>query len=89
MQFEDANYQSSLNKPFMMAPGNRVDLLVQAPTTPAIYPVVVQPAVDPSDLKSAYPVTLVSVRIKADRSARDRATVAVHPDGAEAAGFPR
>ena len=65
VQFEDANYQSSLNKPFMMASGNRVDLLVQAPTTPAIYPVVVQPAVDPSDLRSAYPVTLVSVRIKA------------------------
>ena len=65
VQFEDANYQSSLNKPFMMASGNRVDLLVQAPTTPAIYPVIVQPAVDPSDLRSAYPVTLVSVRIKA------------------------
>jgi FtsP/CotA-like multicopper oxidase with cupredoxin domain len=65
VQFADANYQSSLNKPFTMASGNRVDLLVQAPTTPAIYPVIVQHEVDPSDLKSAYPVTLVSVRIKA------------------------
>jgi FtsP/CotA-like multicopper oxidase with cupredoxin domain len=65
VQFADANYQSSLNQPFLMASGNRVDLLVQAPMTPAIYPVVVQHDVDPSDLKSAYPVTLMSVRIKA------------------------
>ena len=42
MQFADENYQASQNKPFMMASGNRVDLLVQAPTTPAIYPVIVQ-----------------------------------------------
>jgi len=65
VQFADANYQANTSQPFMMASGNRVDLLVKAPTTPAIYPVVVQQAVDPSDLKSAYPVTLVSVRIKA------------------------
>ncbi len=66
VQFADANYQSSTNKSFTMAAGNRVDLLVKAPPTPAaIYPVVVQHAVDPSDLKSAYPVPLVSVRIKA------------------------
>jgi len=65
VQFADANYQSSENKTFTMAAGNRVDLLVQAPTTPALYPVLVQHAVDPSDLASAYPVTLVSVRIKA------------------------
>ncbi len=66
VQFADANYQSSENKPFTMAAGNRVDLLVQAPMTPAaLFPVVVQHAVDPSDLASAYPVTLVSVRIKA------------------------
>ena len=67
VQFADANYQSDQNqdKPFLMTAGNRVDLLVQAPTTPAIYPVVVQHEVDPSDLASAYPVTLLSVRIKA------------------------
>jgi len=65
VQFADQNYQASQNQPFMMASGNRVDLLVQAPRTPAIYPVIVQHAVDPTDLKSAYPVTLVSVRIKA------------------------
>jgi len=66
VQFADANYQSSQNQPFTMASGNRVDLLVQAPTTPAaLFPVVVQHEVDPSDLKSAYPVTLMWVRIKA------------------------
>ena len=65
VQFADAELSGEPNKPSSMASGNRVDLLVQAPTTPAIYPVIVQHEVDPSDLKSAYPVTLVSVRIKA------------------------
>ena len=66
VQFADANYKSSENKTFLMAAGNRVDLLVQAPTTPAaLFPIVVQHDVDPSDLTSAYPVTLMSVRIKA------------------------
>ena len=32
VQFADTNYQSSLNKPLMIAPGNRVDLLVKAPS---------------------------------------------------------
>lgn len=31
VQLADANYRASLNKPFFMAPGNRVDLLVKAP----------------------------------------------------------
>lgn len=33
VQFADKNYQNSLNKPFYMAPANRVDLLVKAPVT--------------------------------------------------------
>ena len=33
VQLDDANYQASLNKPFFMAPANRVDLLVKAPMT--------------------------------------------------------
>jgi FtsP/CotA-like multicopper oxidase with cupredoxin domain len=65
VQLANENYLSSEDKSFLMAPGNRVDLLVQAPRLPAIYPVVVQHDIDPSDLKSAYPVTLMSVRIKA------------------------
>lgn len=36
VQYDDKNYQQSLNRPFYMAPANRVDLLVKAPmhTTP-------------------------------------------------------
>jgi len=44
---------------------NRVDLLIKAPLLPAAYPVLVQHAVGPGDLTSAYPVPLVSARIKA------------------------
>ena len=32
VQFADVNYSGSQNHPFYLAPGNRVDLLVQAPT---------------------------------------------------------
>jgi len=64
VQVADKNYQESKDQPFYMAPGNRVDLLVKAPQLPAIYPVVVQHAVGPSDPKTAYPVPLVSVRIR-------------------------
>lgn len=31
VQYDDDNYQASLNRPFYMAPANRVDLLVKAP----------------------------------------------------------
>jgi FtsP/CotA-like multicopper oxidase with cupredoxin domain len=65
VQFADENYQNSKNQQFYMAAGNRVDLLVKAPLLPAIYPVLVQHAVGPSDPDTAYPVPLVSVRIKA------------------------
>jgi FtsP/CotA-like multicopper oxidase with cupredoxin domain len=65
VQFADANYKASQDKPFSMASGNRVDLLVQAPTTPSVYPVIVKHQVDPSDLATAFWVPLVSVRIKA------------------------
>jgi len=33
VQFADSNYRASENVPLFVAPGNRVDLLVQAPTT--------------------------------------------------------
>ena len=37
VQFADDNYQKSANKPFLMASGNRVDLLVKAPMTTGKY----------------------------------------------------
>jgi FtsP/CotA-like multicopper oxidase with cupredoxin domain len=35
VQFADGPYQKSLNRPFYIAPANRVDLLVQAPLNPS------------------------------------------------------
>ena len=61
VQFADVNYQSSHNKPVMIAPGNRADLLVKAPSNPKTdpYDVQVQPNVSRASLDS--PVPLVSV----------------------------
>ena len=64
VQFADQNYKASQNKPFDMAPGNRIDLLVQAPTMPGIYPILVKHEVDPTDLAAAAPVVLMSVRVR-------------------------
>jgi FtsP/CotA-like multicopper oxidase with cupredoxin domain len=69
VQFKDVNYQKSLNTSFLMAAGNRVDLLVKAPATPCAnpegctYPLMVQNEVDPSDLATANKITLLSVKV--------------------------
>ena len=55
VQFNNVNYQASRNQPFLMASGNRVDLLVKAPPFNAAkganntYDVMVYNTVDPSD----------------------------------------
>jgi FtsP/CotA-like multicopper oxidase with cupredoxin domain len=51
VQFSDTNYTaaSNLNRPFLLASGNRADLLVKAPTAAGTYPVFVYNTVDPSD----------------------------------------
>ena len=64
VQFADNNYKASQNKSLLLASGNRADLLVQAPTTPGIYPLMVQHDVDPSDLANAIPVVLVQMRVR-------------------------
>ena len=67
VQFNDANYQSHVNQPFLLAAGNRADILVKAPTAPCTNPsdcsVMVKNEVDPQDLTSASPLTLLSVNI--------------------------
>jgi FtsP/CotA-like multicopper oxidase with cupredoxin domain len=72
VQFIDANYQSHANKPFLLAPGNRADILVKAPAgTCAIAggcssPVIVKNEVDPLDLvgkNPANPLTLLTVNV--------------------------
>jgi FtsP/CotA-like multicopper oxidase with cupredoxin domain len=64
VQFNNTNYQanSNNNRPFLLASGNRADLLVQAPTAPGTYPVLVNNTVDPSDRTStAVQLTLLNV----------------------------
>jgi FtsP/CotA-like multicopper oxidase with cupredoxin domain len=38
VQFDDQNYQERAQRPVFVAPGNRIDLLVRAPTTPSNVP---------------------------------------------------
>ncbi|MFL6276708.1 MAG: multicopper oxidase domain-containing protein [Blastocatellia bacterium] len=67
VQFNDTNYSDSinLNRQFLLAAGNRADLLIKAPTTgcakPGDCPVMIKNEVDPQDLSSAQPLTLLSV----------------------------
>ena len=54
------------NHTFLMAAGNRLDLLVKAPTIPGKYNILVQHAVDPADLggsNPAIPVPLIQVSV--------------------------
>ena len=67
VQFKDTNYQNNSDKPFLLAAGNRADLLVKAPTTPCATPadcsVIVQNEVDPLDLATASPLTLLTINV--------------------------
>ena len=69
VQFADVNYKQSENQAILLAAGNRADLLVKAPPTPGIYPVLVRHEVDPADLVGpppALPVVLLQVRVRED-----------------------
>jgi FtsP/CotA-like multicopper oxidase with cupredoxin domain len=72
VQFIDANYQSHANKPFLLAPGNRADILIKAPPATSEVaqgcpcPVIVKNEVDPLDLvgtSPAKPLTLLTVNL--------------------------
>ncbi len=77
VQFNSVNYGKSHNNTFLMSPGNRVDLLVKAPSCPnnqktctvGSFPVIVKNEVDPSDLTNppsnppANSITLVTVNV--------------------------
>ena len=66
MQFSEFNYKHRTFKNIVVAPGNRVDLLVKAPAacpSPCVLPVKVKNMVDPADLGKAQPITLVSVNV--------------------------
>jgi FtsP/CotA-like multicopper oxidase with cupredoxin domain len=82
VQFNDPNYQASNNPAFLMAPGNRVDLLVKAPSTPGDYAVQVQSEVDPSDLAStrtpAYKLTLFTVTVNGPAASGNQSQFITH-----------
>ncbi|HEX6642235.1 MAG TPA: multicopper oxidase domain-containing protein, partial [Thermoanaerobaculia bacterium] len=70
VQFNDYNYQlaSHQNSTFLLAAGNRADLLVKAPACPSplktcTAQILVNNIVDPSDLSGATPVSLLTVKV--------------------------
>jgi len=68
VQFKDVNYQNSEDRPFLLAAGNRADLLVQAPkacnlSKPCTYSVQVNNEVDPADRTGAFPINLLTVNV--------------------------
>jgi FtsP/CotA-like multicopper oxidase with cupredoxin domain len=65
VQLADANYQKSLNQPLYLAPANRVDLLVKAPTTPLPTKIMVKNVMSRNDITSAPEVELLSVEVAA------------------------
>ncbi|HYK04652.1 MAG TPA: multicopper oxidase domain-containing protein [Thermoanaerobaculia bacterium] len=66
VQFSFANYDrfGTVNAKFNLATANRADLLVKAPALEGDYALQIVESV--SDLPSASPVTLLTVRVKAD-----------------------
>jgi FtsP/CotA-like multicopper oxidase with cupredoxin domain len=71
VQFNEANYKTHHNKSFLLAAGNRADLLVRAlpcanNAKTCMYPVIVQNDVDPSDLSQTIKVPLVSISVAGD-----------------------
>src|SRR5271166_854865 len=66
VQFAYANYQriGTIDAKFNLAAANRADLLVRAPNQVGDYELKVVPSV--SDLPTGTPITLLTVRVKAD-----------------------
>jgi FtsP/CotA-like multicopper oxidase with cupredoxin domain len=79
VQFAYDSYEKSANKPFLLASGNRADLLVRAPMIKGKYNLTVQHEVDPSDLTSAKQVTLIQLSVTGD-PAKGQLTKFIHKD---------
>jgi FtsP/CotA-like multicopper oxidase with cupredoxin domain len=69
VQFKNVNYLASADKGFLLASGNRADLLVKAPDScsGANCTITVRNTVDPGNL-SQYPIPLVTVKIDPKRT---------------------
>jgi FtsP/CotA-like multicopper oxidase with cupredoxin domain len=72
VQFEFKNYKGSLNKPVLLAPGNRADLLVKAPTNLSKYKIMVQDTVTRSGLTSTSPQPLVLMYVEVSGSTPEK-----------------
>jgi FtsP/CotA-like multicopper oxidase with cupredoxin domain len=70
VQFNVTNYRNgnTQGQSFLLAAGNRADLLVKAPPVTGRYPVLVQNEIDPSQLSTANKVTLLTVEVSSDTS---------------------
>jgi FtsP/CotA-like multicopper oxidase with cupredoxin domain len=77
VQFSPSNYGNPrfTNNQFLLAAGNRADLLVQAPLTAGVYSVRVMNEVDPRDLPTANAVTLFSVNVTGPNATGKTATL--------------
>jgi FtsP/CotA-like multicopper oxidase with cupredoxin domain len=81
VQFATNNYRNSEDRPLYVAPGNRVDLLVQAPMTPGDAKILVQVVmgrsvvaptpVNPTEKDPAPGVELLSVKVSDDPVTKD------------------
>jgi len=74
VQFNPDDYKAGWNNsaPFLLASGNRADILIQAPTTSGTYPVIVYNTIDPGDRTPVskptlqVPLTLLNVIVTKD-----------------------
>jgi FtsP/CotA-like multicopper oxidase with cupredoxin domain len=68
VQFTQANYDASKDRPFLMAAGNRVDLLVKAPDNqtghPQVYAIKVRNAINKGQTQNGRLVTLMTVEVE-------------------------
>jgi FtsP/CotA-like multicopper oxidase with cupredoxin domain len=63
VQFTGGNYGKSKNKPFLLASGNRADILVQAPVSGGPYSVLVQNEVNPEQRATNTSFALLTVQL--------------------------
>jgi len=90
VQLYTDNYAASSNQQFLLASGNRIDLLVQAQCATAggcTYPLLVENTVNPSDLISTPNKTVFQISLATIKVAGDQVNMPF-PDASPAKTFP-
>jgi FtsP/CotA-like multicopper oxidase with cupredoxin domain len=80
VQFKNINYVNSADKPFLLASGNRADILIQAPdacTAPCA--VQVRNTVNPSN-PSPFPINLITIKISGTKPSPPMEFIETAPD---------